>query len=373
LPKVAASYTAITTNNPLMAFGSKLNQAILTQQDFNPALLNNPDNVQNFATEISIMQPLLNLDGVHGRTAAKIQLEAYQLQTERTKEYLELEAAKLYMQLQLTYAAVEVLAKAQKTANEAVKLVGDYYEQGMVQKSDLLDAQVRANDVKNQLQFAQSNVQNTSDQLSILIGTPAGTTTFRPQDKSSIEYELSVYASSISESRKDIIAMTKSVDGYNSMLKSSKMAFAPRINAFGSVQVYDNSAFGFSASGYLVGAKLSWDIFNGYANVAKVNKAKLQKEKSEIELEQYTVQQQAELSKTTRMLIDSKNKIALSELAFQQSSESHKIRKDRFEQGLEKVVDLLVSESQMYGKELQLMQAIFEYNVAKEYLHFLTR
>ena len=39
-------------------------------------------------------------------------MEAYQLQTERTKEYLELEVSKAYMQLQLVYKAVKVLEKA---------------------------------------------------------------------------------------------------------------------------------------------------------------------------------------------------------------------------------------------------------------------
>ena len=72
LPTVTASYTAITTNNPLMAFGSKFNQEILTQQDFNPALLNDPDNIENYTTEIMVLQPLLNLDGVYGRNAAQI-------------------------------------------------------------------------------------------------------------------------------------------------------------------------------------------------------------------------------------------------------------------------------------------------------------
>ncbi len=36
-------HTGISTTNPLMAFGSKLNQEILTQADFNPDLLNNPE------------------------------------------------------------------------------------------------------------------------------------------------------------------------------------------------------------------------------------------------------------------------------------------------------------------------------------------
>ena len=50
LPNISASHTGISTTNPLMAFGSKLNQEILTQNDFNPALLNDPENIQNFAT-----------------------------------------------------------------------------------------------------------------------------------------------------------------------------------------------------------------------------------------------------------------------------------------------------------------------------------
>ena len=38
LPNITASHTGFTTTNPLMACGSKLNQEILTQNDFNPAL-----------------------------------------------------------------------------------------------------------------------------------------------------------------------------------------------------------------------------------------------------------------------------------------------------------------------------------------------
>ena len=49
LPNITASHTGISTTNPLMAFGSKLNQAILTQNDFNPTLLNNPKQTQNFS------------------------------------------------------------------------------------------------------------------------------------------------------------------------------------------------------------------------------------------------------------------------------------------------------------------------------------
>ena len=94
LPNISVSHTGISTTNPLMAFGSKLNQEILTASDFNPALLNDPAKTQNFATKFEIQQPLINVDGFYGRQAAKAKMEAFQLQTERTKEYLELEVSK---------------------------------------------------------------------------------------------------------------------------------------------------------------------------------------------------------------------------------------------------------------------------------------
>jgi outer membrane protein TolC len=103
LPIITASHTAISTTNSLMAFGSKLNQEVLSASDFNPALLNDPAVTQNYATKIEVLQPLINIDGLYGRQAAKSKMEAFQLQTERTTEYLALEANKSFMQLQLSY------------------------------------------------------------------------------------------------------------------------------------------------------------------------------------------------------------------------------------------------------------------------------
>ena len=182
LPNITASYTGMATTNPLMAFGSKLNQEILTQSDFNPALLNDPNTTQNFATKIEIQQPLINMDGVFGRQAAKAKMEAFQLQTQRTEEYLTLEVFKAYMQLQLAYKAVNVLEKAESTAKANLKLVDNYFKQGLLQKTDVLNVQVRVNDITNQLQYAKSNVQNASDYLAFLINEDTQGKTFKPAE-----------------------------------------------------------------------------------------------------------------------------------------------------------------------------------------------
>ncbi|MGO4905019.1 TolC family protein [Flavobacterium sp. W20_MBD1_R3] len=373
LPTVTASYTAISTTNPLMAFGSKLNQEILTAADFDPAVLNNPAKTQNFATKIEVLQPLINVDGFYGRQAAKSKMEALQFQTEHTKEYLQLEVNKAFMQLQLGYKAVTVLEKANVTADANLKRIENYFKQGILQKTDVLSVQVRVNEIKNQLQYAKSNIQNASDYLGFLLNEDTTNKVYKPAEALENSIEIEIINTKLSATRKDIQALDKSSDAYAKMLQSSKMNFLPRLNAFGSYEWYDDTLFGTSAKGYLVGAQLSWAVFDGYKSIGKMEKAKAEFQKSEIENQQYKAQSQLDLNKANRQLKDAENKVNLSKLILEQSQEAYRIRSNRFTQGLEKTADLLQSETQMFQKELEFLQAVFEYNYTQEYLQFLTK
>lgn len=373
LPSISASHTAIATTNPLMAFGSKLNQEVLTASDFNPALLNNPARTKNFATKIEVLQPLINVDGIYGRQAAKAKMEAFSLQTERTKEYLELEVNKAFMELQLGYKAVTVLEKANKTAEANLKLIENYFKQGILQKTDLLSVQVRVNEIKNQLQYAKSNVQNASDYLALLLNEDSSNKVYKPIEELENAIVIETINTTLSSNRKDIQAMDKSNEAYGKMLQSSKMNFLPRLNAFGSYELYDDRLFGTNAKGYLVGAQLSWTLFDGFKSIGKMEKSKAEFQKSEIETQQYKAKSQLELNKTNRQLKDAESKVNLSKLALEQSQEAYRIRSNRFTQGLEKTTDLLQSETQMFQKELEFLQAVFEYNFTQNYLQFLTK
>jgi len=151
------------------------------------------------------------------------------------------------------------------------------------------------------------------------------------------------------------------------------MNFLPHLNAFGSYELYDRNLFGTAAKGYLVGAQLSWSLFDGYQSIGKSGKAKAEFLKSSLETQQYKAQSQLEWNKTNRQLKDAENKVALSQRAFDQSQEAYRIRQNRFAQGLEKTTDLLASEIQVIQKELEQLQAVYEYNLTKAYLQFLTK
>lgn len=371
LPNITASHTAIATTNPLMAFGSKLNQEILTQADFNPALLNDPDRIENYATKVEVLQPIINIDGLFERQAAKAKMAAYSLQTERTKEYLHLETNKAYMQLQLAYKAVEVLKKAEKTALANGVLIENYHRQGLLQKTDVLAMQVRINEVKNQLQYAQSNVQNASDYLKFLMNDKEKAAVLIPAEELTENASLVTFSGEVPENRKDLLALDHTIKAYQKMLKVEKFSLLPRLNAFGTYELYDDKIFGTTAHGYTIGAQLSWNLFDGYLSFGKIQKAQIAVEKAQTEQSQYLAQSQLELNKSYRQLQDAQNKLELAKLNLQQSEEVYRIRQNRFEQGLEKTTDLLQSETQLLQKELEYLQAVFEYNFTQQYISFL--
>ncbi|MCP4976291.1 MAG: TolC family protein [Maribacter sp.] len=371
LPNISIAHTGMATTNPLMAFGSKLNQEILAQTDFNPLLLNDPNQIQDFATRIVVQQPLLNFDGIYQRKAAKAKLNVTELQSERKQDYIHLEVDKAYMQLQLAYKTIDVLKTAKEAALENKRLADNSFKQGYLQKSDVLAVEVRVTEIDNQLQYAESNVQNVSNQLSVLMND-GSYQILQPSDSLSVLTN-DINFESLPENRKDIQAISSASEAYKQMYKADKMSFLPRLNAFGTYELHDDEVFQGDADGYLFGAELKWNIFEGSKRFGKAQKSKAEYEKSKLELNQYKAESQVELNRAKRMLQDAKNNLELTSLALRQSKESLRIRTNRFEQGLEKTTELLMAETQYAQKQLEYYATIFQHNYAMAYVQFLTK
>ena len=371
LPNVNLSYTAITTTNPLMAFGSKINQEAVSMADFNPALINDPGNIQNLNTKLEVQQPIINYDAMYQRKAAKAQVDAMKLKMERSAEYISFEVEKWYMQLQMAYAVVDVLNKAKQTALANQKLVNDYYNNGMLQKTELLNVQVRVTEIDNQLQYAKTNIRNASDYIHFLLNESPDKI-IKPADTLIFE-KVGNLPATLNENRKDFAAYNKGLEAYNNMTLSAQKKFLPRLNAFGSYELNDKRVYNFRGEGYLLGVQLAWNVFDGYKNKGYVQQAKANYRQAEQEFAQYKSQSQLEINKAIRQLNDAAAKINLTKLAVEQSQEAYRIRSNRFAQGLEKTTDLLNAEMQTTQKQLEYQQAVLEYNITSSYLNFLNK
>ena len=371
-PNISVSHTGTTTNNPVYSFMAKLNQGLFSESDFGVDNLNNPDAIDNFTTSIQFEQPLINVDGWFQRGAAKVKMEATEYQNKFKKEELLLEGEKTYMLLQLTYKAVKVLEKAQKAAQENKNLTQKYFEQGLVMQADVLDVEVRLNEVENQLESSKSNVKNVSDYLNFLVNEK-NDPILVPSDSLEIIPYTSAEFDQVTTNRADIMAIEKSTQAYKKMNQSDKMSFLPTLNAFGNYDLYDDQIFQGASNSYFIGAKLNWDILQGTKRFGKMQKSKAEFDKSIIQYEQYVSKSQLELNKAKRAFTDAQNKLNRSSMAMELSEESFRIRTNRFEEGLVKTSDLLMSEAQYAQKQLEYYQSIYEYNLAYAFLKFLTK
>lgn len=370
LPQIELGYTALSTNNPLNAFGFLLQQQTVTQMDFDPNKLNNPGNSRDFSAKMEAKLPLLNVDLIYARKGAKAQEEVHRYKAQRTKEYIEFEVKKAYNQLQFSYEAEGILQKSLADVKQIYQAVNNFYERGLIQKSDVLNAQVQVNTLESALAKAESNIYNASDGLHFLMGTADD---MLYQTDSLVQNSSFSLNHLVSTGRADFMALSKAVDATHMMVKSSKMAFIPRINAFGGYQFNDVMPFKFGADSYLVGINMSWTIFSGNKNRNQIKSYKFQKEKMQEELSSQLKQGQLDIDKTNRELKDLQLEIDKQRTSVAQADEALRIMSNRHTEGLVSTTDLLMSQAQQAQQKLQLAQAIMSYNIAQAYSEFLSK
>ncbi|MCL3779320.1 TolC family protein [Prolixibacteraceae bacterium JC049] len=371
LPTVRIEHLATATNNPLASFGYKLQQEIVQQADFNPASLNDPDNIENFQTSVILEQPIINVDGWHGRKAASSKMEALKYQQLRTQEHIELQVKSAYFGLQLADAQNKFLSKVVETVQRNYNLISNYYEQGLVKKDDLLEMEVRLLDAQSKKKSAEALRNRANNGLTYLLGMAINA---QIENSDTLSIPLEDWAKAkleLGKERNDIQAFQNKVTAYEQMLKSAKASYLPRLNAFGAYNLNDDKLLGTNAKSWMVGAKLSLNVFDGYKTAGKVQKMKAELHKQNLELERYMEQQQRELEQAQLQLNVAKANFQSAEKAKESAGEAYRIKQNRYKEGLVKTTDLINAETAWSNKNLAFLNALYQYRIAFEYLTFL--
>lgn len=367
MPQVDLSYSALFTDNPLNAFGFNLQQGIVTAADFDPSKLNNPSLTKDFGSKIEVMQPLINPDLFYQRKAAKKGKEIAELQKMRTSEYVAFQVKQTYMELALAYDAKEVIGRALVTSAEGLKRAQSFYDEGLIQRTDLLDAQIFNSKLETDLSQATNSIQDISDRLSLVMGTETGIQYTIDKVTETAEADFSY-----NDHRTDFVAMNKAIEAQTMMKQASKMNFLPKLNAFGSYQYNDSKFAQFDKGSYLVGIKLSWNIFNGMRDKRSINISNYEIQRLNSQLSQQKDEAKVELMKSTRALETLTKETVNNQLMVEQAREALRILQDRYSEGLVSTTDLLRSQTQLAQTELALTQSIFKKNVTKAYIELLT-
>jgi len=369
LPGIGVSYSALSTNNPLNAFGFKLQQKSVSQQDFDPSILNHPGAVPDFSLQAGIQQPLLNLDMLYMRKASYKQAQVQHMQGLRKEDHVVLQVKQTYLQLFLAQESLHVLQEALSAAKATYKFISDRYEQGLLQKYDLLNSGVQVKTIETAIAEATSNIHNLSDALSLLMNQPAGIVYVANIPGQILE---KMPGDMLPPKRADLLAMETAVQSYDWMIKSSRARHLPQLNAFANYQLHDKSIFGFGGSGYLAGIQLSWNIFSGFQTKYKIAAQTEMRKKIIAEREEQKSKSNHEIAKTIRTLNDAEFNIRQQREAVEESAEALRTIRNRFNQGLVNTAEVLMAQAQLAQQKMGLAQAEFTQYNAVIYLQFLT-
>ncbi|MDT8347259.1 MAG: TolC family protein, partial [Flavobacteriaceae bacterium] len=357
-------------DNPVMAFSAKLNQGVFTQEDFDIAKLNHPDNIENFTTSIEIKQPIFNPEMFSLRKAAKNEVQATDFQNQFKKEALLLEAEQKYMQLQLAYKQLESLKKSFLSAEALKRQTKDLFDQGLVTQAEVLQVEVRVNEVENQMNLAQNEIENTSDYLHFLMNSETRLLLI-PADSLRLQFSKNTTDVSLPEDRADLIALDKMEQAYASAFKAQQWNYLPQLNAFANLQYFDDQALQSGNNSYFVGAEINWQIFSGNRRLGKLRQAKAQWESAQVNKEKYRYESSIQLQQTQRLIQSLERELNLKQSSLDYSLEALRIIKNRHKEGLEKTAEVLQAEAQAAMAEFEYNHSLFKYNQSLAQLNFL--
>lgn len=372
LPYFGANLTDVVSNNPLNVFGFKLLHEEVRQEDFNPVLLNAPNVTNHFNLTINAMMPLYNPEAKAEQEAVTHQIKMSESMSLRTREGIEMEVIQSYYGLLLSQNAVTVLKGTYAAAQSNYNVVENYYNQGLMLKSDLLEMQVMVHQSELALQSAQMNVENAQSQFRYVLGV-ADQTDYLPIDALSAVATLDISEGDLSPHRADFEAMQHGINAMHSMVTATDKSFLPKVKAFAGFEFNDGIPFAMRANNFQVGVTVGWDIYKGNMRQTTINKTKAEIAEKQLELEENKAKAELEILLTRRAIDHIKSQIQLHDLAISQTEEALKIRKNRFEQGLEKSNEIINAETQLTQKRLERLQALYEMNVKHAYLKFLLK
>ncbi|MFW6347000.1 MAG: TolC family protein [Cyclonatronaceae bacterium] len=343
LPQLSLEYNAVRTNDPLNVFGFRLKQQSVTEQDFAPNLLNNPDAFPNYSAAIQLQQPVLNPGRIKQRSAARNQLRSQREQLSGTREQIRFQVKQQYYTATMSAEKQEVISEALATAEAFEEQAENFADQGMLSREDLLAARQQ---LAFMLGYGSDRRVMPTDALTARPAGVAATDAETPLDNAFLR------------------AIDHQVAAATDMQRAAQFSFLPSFNLFGSYELNDDEAFGFEASSYMIGANLRWNLFSGFQQIGKAQEAKAQRRQAETMLQEQQIAQQNELEQARRALRQAEKQMAVSREAITQAEENARIRRNRHEEGLERTTDLLAAETRLSEVRLRELAAIFRYNMS---------
>lgn len=296
----------------------------------------------------------------YGIQSAKYLIEASKLSTENDKEAVAYNVSQAYNNLfkasQIIKVLEENLAASQKRDETFLKLENN----GLMARNDRLKAQLQTSNIELQLLDAQNNYSIANINMDLLLGLPEST--ILKVDENYISENLenqptSYYLNQAIQNRKDLQALDYQRKAASLGSKAARAENLPSLAITGGYVAADIPGFVTVTNAINIGVGVSYNLDNIWKKNSSLLKSQAREKQLEANNELLNDQIKLEINKDYQNSSLAKKKIEVYERALEQATENYRINKNKYDNGLVNITDLLDADAALVGAKVNVINA----------------
>ena len=285
--------------------------------------------------------------------AQKLQNQITELGTQQSELSIQEQIAQLYVQILYSIEAKKVNEQLSETAKSQYERGQQMFNQGLISKADLSQLEAQWRDTQYDIVNSETQVLNFKRQLKSLlelsIDTPFDVTGTEPDEEqvlAPIPSAQSIYEQAL-KSRPEIRSAELSIDAADMSIDIARRGFYPTIgmsaSAGDSHYTASNDDLGKQMKTNLnlsAGINLSVPIFDNRRNKSAVNKAKLQKVNSQLDLQDKKNALASTIESYWLNANSNQQRFIAAKTKLQSAETTYELLNAQFKNGLKNIVEL---------------------------------
>jgi outer membrane protein TolC len=292
----------------------------------------------------------------------------------RTEELVTFETLSAFTNLAKAREFLDLMKRARDTTAEHVKLAEHYAETGLIVNADLLRARVHLAGMEELVQQAESNASLAEAALNFNMGVEQSrhhelADLPEPADA---DGDLDAMIAAALANRSDLAAANRKLEAGRLEQKVARSGFMPEIALIGRYELYDDVMFGDNGDSAALMLNARINLFRGGTDREAVRAAGHQVSAYEANIRRFEDGIRLEVQQAWQELRTAKVRRETAAASLEAARETLRIIERRFEQGLDKMIDLLDAETALREAEVRELVARYDAAFAIYRLNFAT-
>lgn len=280
----------------------------------------------------------------NGIESAKYLEQASELDVLKNRNEVILNTISAYSNLYKAKAALEIVKENLKQSKQRVADMTNLEQNGLLASNDLLKAKLQQSNIELALLDAENNWKITYINMNLMLGLDESTL-LEPDGSDLVSYDddhsFNYWENIALTSRPDVQALEFRKKAANSNVKIAKGAYYPSIALTGGYVALNVPGFLTATNIINGGIGVSYSPSSLWHNGAKVAQAKARLHQTELSQDMHSDAVRLEVAQAYQQYLVAVKKIDVYETAVQQAQENYKIVKNKYDNSLATVTELL--------------------------------